>query len=96
MDNSKFLSERNKLVGRLNEADKAFRLAVRWLMEANGFGNTFRSDDTSWKGYPWTELADAARSTREEAIEDLLNKRSELDAIKAELKEFDKRAKEEA
>ena len=85
MDNSKFLSERNRLTAKLNEAEKVYRLAVRWLMEANGFGNTFRIDGDGWKGYPWVELADTARLTREEAIEDLLNKRHELDAIKAEL-----------
>lgn len=94
MDNSKFQSERNKLAARVVEADKSFRLAVRWLMEVNAFGNTFRAEENGWKGYPWTDLADTARIAKEEAIEDLLKKRSELDTIKVELEEFDRKAKE--
>lgn len=92
---SKFLSERNKITHKIAEADKAYRLAVRWLMEANSFGNTFRHEGDAWRGSTWAELADVARMTREEAIEDLLKKRSELDALKVELEEFDRKAKED-
>lgn len=94
MDNSKFLSERNKLVQAKAEAEKNFRLAVRWLMEANGFGNTFR-DGEHWKGGHWAELADVARASREEAIYDLLEKRHILDDAIEALEDYDKRAKGE-
>jgi hypothetical protein len=93
MDNSKFLSERNKLLQKMAEAEKNFRLAVRWLMESNAFFNTFKEGE-SWRGPNWTELADVAISTREEAVDDLLKKRHDLDAVIAELEEYDQRAKD--
>lgn len=94
MDNSKFVSERNKLLKVKEEAEKNFRLAVRWLMEANAFGNTFR-DGEHWKGGHWVELADVAREAREEAIHDLLAKRRVLDRAIESLEDFDRRAKED-
>lgn len=93
MDNSKYLSERNKLLSKKAEAEKNFRLAVRWLMESNGFGNTFREGE-HWKGDHWAELADVAKRTREEAIFDLLEKRHILDRAIKDIEEYDRRAKE--
>lgn len=64
---------------RIEALKRRLRGAIRWLFEARRFKSDFGAD--TWKGGDEGSLCEISKRTYEEAVEDVLRVRQELDTL---------------
>lgn len=78
---------RLKLLNDIVEADRKHKLAVKWFMDLNTFGNLFNHEE--WRGGNWAELAQVVKSDKDDAIRDIISTRKEIERARNKLIEYD-------
>lgn len=79
--------KKDQLHKELGEAEKNFRAAIRWLMDADRFYHLFKPED--WRDDFFKTIADISEKTRMEAAIDVMKYRIEILGIKKKLKDLD-------